>query len=240
MIKSDQEPQDQAIISIHDLMPHTMDRVEAILDWLKEKSIPPVSLLVVPGLDWKSSQIDQIRVLAAAGHPIVPHGWIHHTRPRRLYHRLHAAVISRDVAEHLDLDSAGVLALLQRSRAWFEKNEIPVGDLYIPPSWALGSITQDDLKAAPFSLFETTTGLLTQSCLKIPLPLVGFEADTPLRQHFLSWWNKTQVNKARKSGLPLRISIHPDDLNLLLRQQLEEIISVDWEFIGYDSFRALL
>ena len=43
----------KAVISIHDCMPETMDKIQRILKWLKERNIPPVTLLVVPGKNWK-------------------------------------------------------------------------------------------------------------------------------------------------------------------------------------------
>jgi predicted deacetylase len=217
----------KALVSIHDVMPHTMDRVERILGWLRAREVPPVTLLVVPGRPWSEKEIERLREFAAQGHPLAAHGWLHKTIPRKLYHRIHAALLSRNVAEHLDLDSAGVLQLMVRSRDWFRVNELPVPDFYVPPAWALGPVSTEDLLKAPYKRIETTRGLIH---LKgggsqfEKLPLTGYEADTPFREFFLRRWNAAQFRKARAKALPLRISIHPDDLELRIADQLDEQI----------------
>lgn len=248
----------KALVSIHDVMPHTLERVERIIEWLNERGVPPVTLLVVPGLQWEESQIDRLRELADAGYELAAHGWTHTTTPRRLYHRLHAALISRKVAEHLDLDSKGVLALMTRSKSWFRENNLPVPEFYVPPAWALGPISKDDLKKAPYRIIETTRGLLeinggttfqsstrpreADAQKRVPpkfsfqkLPLTGYEADTPFREFFLRRWNAAQAKSAKRHNLPLRISIHPEDLELRIADQMDEQIrSVD-EFDLYPT-----
>lgn len=256
----------KACLSIHDVMPHTLERVERILAWLQERGVPPVTLLVVPGHPWKVPQIERLRELAATGHELAAHGWQHETTPRRLYHRLHAALISRKVAEHLDLDSQGILELMQRSQNWFAENQLPLPDFYVPPAWALGPITKADLTKAPYRLIETTRGLIhlqatrtvEQNAPPAPaqagdkigpirhrpedesravnfqkLPLTGYEADTAFRECFLRRWNASQARSAARSNRPLRISIHPDDLELRLADQLEQQINAAETFLPY-------
>lgn len=229
----------KALISIHDLMPETMDRVQDILDWLRARSVPPVTLLVVPDKAWSPEGIDQLRRLAAAGHPLAAHGWRHVTEPRRPWHRLHAALISRNVAEHLALDSPGIRQLMQQSHQWFGKHDLPAPKLYVPPAWALGKISRAHLAALPYPQIETTSGLLQRDPASgyqmKKLPLTGYEADTTLRAAALRKWNRWQARSAEKTDRPLRISIHPDDFHLRLRDQLETQIDSVKNFISYDS-----
>ena len=228
-----------AIVSIHDVMPETLDRVDAIIARLERSEISPVTLLVVPGRAWTERQIDRLRELAARGYPLAAHGWVHHTRPRKLYHRLHSLLASRNVAEHLDLDSAGVLDLLKRSKAWFAANGLPEPDFYVPPAWALGWVSKADLARAPFKRIETTRGLLfPPDGRRAGLPLTGFEADTRMREAFLRPWNSWQARSARRSGRPLRISIHPFDPEYRLNDQMDRILDDGWRFIGYDAVDA--
>ena len=249
-----------ALVSIHDVMPHTQARVECLLDWLKARGVPPVALLVVPGRPWEPAQLDRLRELAAEGYELAAHGWQHETLPRRFYHRLHAAFISRNVAEHLDLGSAGIFALMLRSRDWFGEHGLPLPDLYVPPAWALGPLSQTHLAQLPYRLVETTRGLIhlkgkaapavspsngslpqsggqSATAKRLPvfqkLPLTGYEADTPFRECFLRRWNAAQLRTAERRHLPLRISIHPDDLELRLPDQLEQqLLAVD-NFLPY-------
>ncbi|MEO0510868.1 MAG: polysaccharide deacetylase family protein [Verrucomicrobiota bacterium] len=253
----------KALVSIHDVMPHTFERVERILEWLKKQQVPPVTLLVVPGRLWQPGQIERLRVLATEGYELAAHGWLHETTPRRPYHRLHAALLSRNVAEHLDLDSSGILELLKRSRNWFSQNELPKPEFYVPPAWALGPISQNDLAQAPYQLIETTRGLIhltrdpcsNVSAKKSPsserpeprvtrsfrkLPLTGYEADTPFREFFLRRWNAAQAKSAKNNNLPLRISIHPDDLELRVANQMSRQIQSVETFLTYTDKQALL
>ncbi len=229
-----------ALISIHDLMPETMDRVERILNWLTKYKVPPVSLLVVPGKPWNAVQIDKLKSLSASGHELIAHGWRHETVPKKIYHRIHSAFISQNVAEHLNLRSNEIKRLMQRSHDWFEENGLSAPVSYIPPAWALGPIYSEDLHQTPYALIETTSciRLLKQSTsgeIVIKLPLTGFEADTMIRANFLKTWNNLQTKKAKHSGLPLRISIHPNDLNLKLFNQLERIVKSCNSFLSYKS-----
>jgi predicted deacetylase len=233
----------KALVSIHDVMPHTLERVDRIINWLDARDVPPVTLLVVPGRPWEPQQIERLQQLAAAGHELAAHGWHHRTRPRRLYHRLHAALISRNVAEHLDFDSPGILALMQRSHNWFTDNGLPRPDFYVPPAWALGSMKKSDLAQLPYQMIETTRGLIhlvrdggLPTIQFQKLPLTGYEADTPLRKFFLRRWNAAQANAAARKNLPLRISIHPDDLELRVADQMEQHIRAVTEFLPYKNF----
>lgn len=220
-------------------MPRTMPRVEAILRHLHGAGVPPVTLLVVPGLDWSPAQLERLRELAALGHPMAAHGWCHHTEPRRLRHRLHAALISRNVAEHLALDTAGVLELMQRSQDWFPAQDLPRPTLYVPPAWALGAVGPADLAQTPYAQVEVTSGVWQREAngpfRLVRLPLTGYEADTPLRQWFLTRWNGWQVRRACQRGLPLRLSIHPDDLHLRVAGQLREHLAMPWQCLPYGS-----
>lgn len=224
------------LVSIHDLMPETMPQVETILAWLEAKGVPPVTLLVVPGKTWTPEHIERLSALATKGHPLAAHGWHHQTRPRRWQHRVHALFISRNVAEHLDLNSSGILTLLDRSRAWFSANNLPTPELYVPPAWALGPISTVDLAKSNFKQIEVTRGILTPASNSLQkLPLTGFEADNALRAGFLKIWNSLQIQKARRQNKPLRISIHPQDLNLRLSTQMERLFELPWNYLNYSD-----
>ena len=233
------QPLVKALVSIHDVMPGTMARVEALLEWLRTREVPPVALLTVPGKDWSPAGIQRLRQLAGLGHELVAHGWNHQTRPRRLYHRCHALLISRNVAEHLDHDAEGVFALMERSGTWFARNGLPAPTAYVPPAWALGPLQKEAWPLLPYRVIETTRGIIhTREARRAALPLTGFEADTPLRQAFLTRWNKQQAAKAVRAGMPLRISIHPDDLQLRLAGQMDELIQRAGQFISYRDLQT--
>lgn len=226
----------KALVSIHDLMPETFELVEQLLDWLQNHNVPPVTLLVVPGKDWLPSQIERLRQLADLGYELAAHGWYHRTNPKKLFHKCHAALLSRNVAEHLDLDSRGVFELMLRSGQWFSEQNLPEPQTYVPPSWALGPLKRSCWPDLPYRIIETTSGIIdTRRQKRTPLPLVGFEADTDLRSGFLSSWNKIQTARALRLKKVLRISIHPKDLQLRLAGQMEAIIRQPGQFIRYQD-----
>lgn len=220
-------------------MPETWSEIGDILQWLKARHVPPVSLLIVPGREWKPCHLKQIKDWSEEGHPLIAHGWFHHVEEiRGLRHRLHSALISRNVAEHLALSSTGILDLLKRAKEWFEQNDLPSPKFYVPPGWALGPIKNEHLAQAPYDLIETTRGLIDPSTgERENLPLTGFEADTWLRETALRCWNARAVTKARRQRTPLRLSLHPFDLKLRLRDQLEEIVAMDWDYLNYTQVR---
>jgi len=215
-----------AFLSIHDVMPDTLEKVMDIMGYLKNYEIHHPSLLVVPGLDWTEKQVRILQSFADRGCELIAHGWHHRCSVRRPFHRLHSALISRNVAEHLDLHRPEILDLMRRSHDWFEKHQLPAPAVYVPPAWALGSLKAEDLLQTPFSVLETQFGLRYRRSQTLSetayLPLSGYEADTPLRESFLRTWNSVQLKISVLRTLPLRISIHPFDLELRIADQLSK------------------
>jgi len=237
-------PRSPALISIHDCMPETWSRVEEILVRLRDHGIAKCSLLIVPGKEWHPSHIKRMRELSDQGYELIAHGWNHQTTPRRFVHLIHAFFLSRNVAEHLDLDSTAILELLQRSYRWFIDNNLPEPNCYIPPAWALGPLKKSDLQCSPFRMIEVTRGVLDCSNREypqmMPLPVVGFEADTFLRTGALGPWNVCQCHRIRQNGPALRIAIHPYDFELNLQKQLERVLAKGWKSLTYRDLLASL
>ena len=204
----------RAHATIHDVRPDTLDRVARLLDLL-DVAGPRVALLVVPGLDWSSDDVDRLRDWAAAGHELAGHGWVHRRRPRTLYHRLHARIISRDQAEHLSASRSDVQALVELGRAWFDRHDLPAPSYYVPPAWAMGRLHVGDLAAVGYRVAEVQWGYLDLGAERfLAAPLIGFEADTWWRERALGVFNAVQVALARRTGRPLRLGLHPFDLEL--------------------------
>ena len=231
-----------ALFSIHDVMPQTLPRVGALIERMQRAGLPMPALLVVPGRVWRSDSVARLRAWQDEGAELIAHGWRHRTRPRRLYHRLHALLISRQVAEHLALDHAGVQALMKRSRDWFGEQGLILPTTYVPPAWALG-LPAARLGELPFSCVETLSGVYLRRQQRIshhPLPLLGFEADTPWRARFLRFWNARQQRSAERRHRPLRIGIHPRDAELLLGAELERVLCRCWKPLAYAALPASL
>ena len=228
-----------ALLSIHDVMPETLDRVEAILRLLQENHLYPCTLLVVPGKEWSDADLDRLRVWSEQGKQLAAHGWKHKAdKILGGYHRLHSLLFSRGVAEHLERNSDGILALMGRSGAWFKEVNLPSPALYVPPAWALGCLREEDAPEVPFPLVETLSGLSrfsAQGRRRRRLPLCGYEADTAGRALFLRAFNAGQRGLARRSGRPLRLSIHPDDLSLRLGTDLRRDLRRALRPLSYEA-----
>lgn len=226
-----------AIISVHDVMPDTLGRVEHLLtSLLQDVPNEHVLLLVVPGLSWSADQINTLKQWQQNGYEIAGHGWLHQVdQIRTSYHRLHSYFLSRNAAEHLSKTAGDLKQLLIQNRQWFSEHEFQRPRFYVPPAWALGSVRRTTLFKLGFTGLETTRGICSLADGRTRLlPLVGFEADTASRALWLRLWNRVNFIVARKRR-PVRISIHPFDDDYRLANQMRQMIavsqSVHWQSI---------
>ncbi|WP_258870814.1 polysaccharide deacetylase family protein [Wenzhouxiangella sp. 15181] len=207
-------------ISIHDVMPETLDRVAEQLDLIERHCPGPVTLLVVPGKEWTDSDLDRLRAWAADGHPLAGHGWTHRARHiRGLKHRLHSLFISRDCAEHLALSPSEIVDLMTRNRQWFTDHHLPAPELYVPPAWALGPVSATELRPTGFERVETISGHLDLATGRFQRSaLIGFEAASAWQMPALKISNA--LNRLLAVRWPLRIALHPNDHRLPLAADL--------------------
>ena len=228
-----------AILSIHDVAPHTIERVARIIEKLPSRAKQHLILLVIPGLAWNDHQIAQLQKWERTGYILAGHGWLHKTKKiQTIFHKLHSIFISRDVAEHLSLSEHEILALMKNNRAWFEQNELSTPNCYVPPAWALGRISKQTLTKSGYRFIETTKGYIDlQAGEEKNLPLIGFEADSGFRKQSLYLWNlvNAKISSVKK---PVRMSIHPyDDEHLLASSMWAYLEKVD-TFHHYDELFA--
>ncbi|MFN3191465.1 MAG: polysaccharide deacetylase family protein [Aureliella sp.] len=228
----------RGLVSIHDVMPETMKQVGELIKLCRNCSIESPMLLIVPGKGWRPDELTQIRRWQEQGCELAGHGWSHHTSTIvSWYHRFHSLLLSRNVAEHLSMSSEQILTLIQRCSRWFPAHDLEPPVLYVPPAWAMGSVTNDSLRSCGFRMLETTSGILIPSIERHHrLPLVGFEADTLARTTFLRRFNQICRQVAQRVGL-FRISLHPFDQQLLLKDDLERTLaSQDWRPVTYVDY----
>ncbi|MGA1193364.1 MAG: polysaccharide deacetylase family protein [Kiritimatiellia bacterium] len=212
-------------ISIHDVMPETMDQTAHLLEFLVRHGVPSAMLLVVPGRAWRLEQIEQLRAWQGAGCELAGHGWTHEVGHfGSWYHRLHGLLISRKVAEHLVLDEDGIAELIQRNHEWFIRHDFPPPACYVPPAWAMGRIRRSRLRELPFTTYEYLSGVYhARTGVFEQQALAGFEADTAWRALALSASNRWQTRVARRTE-KLRIALHPHDLSLRLAHTIPALL----------------
>lgn len=216
----------KTLLTIHDVMPETLDPVLGIISLLDSHNLPPAPLLVSPGHDWTTESLQTLRELSDKGHELAGHGWTHRARHiRSLGHRLHALLLSRRAAEHLALSDQELRDMLRKCFQWFLDNRLPPPSTYVPPAWGLGKLSRKTMRQLPFRWFETLTGIYDSHTNRFqPLPLIGFEADTPARKTSLSAFNAANLTLARLTRRPLRVAIHPHDLQLELADNLRNFL----------------
>lgn len=235
-----------AVISIHDVMPSTMQNVSSILDGLLDKvDKNKVLLLIVPGLDWSNEQIQQLKTWQDQGYELSGHGWLHDVRDiSTFYHKLHSLFISRRAGEHLSHSESELTELLNKNFNWFEQHGLERPLLYVPPAWALGKVGLESVKQQSYRYFEVTSGIIDfVNSKKYWLPLAGFQADTKLRAVFLRPWNRLNWMVASEQR-PIRISIHPHDLEYHLSDQLRTMTghskAVSWRSLFLEPVGSLV
>jgi len=214
------------LVSLHDVMPRTLDAVEEQLRLLAGVGVPRVTLLVVPGRDWGVGELDRLLAWREAGHELAGHGWRHRARHvLGLKHRVYAALVSRSAAEHLALEPSEILALLRRNHTWFVDHGLGAPDLYVPPAWALGRLPVAAYAEAGFSLVEDLRGVHDlRSGRRHVVPAVGFEAINRWRALVLKGSNAGNRLLGRGRGL-LRLALHPRDLRLFLHEDVEKALA---------------
>lgn len=213
------------LVSVHDVMPDTVGEVRSLVRELDDNDIGPVTFLVVPGGAWTPAQLAWLRTRQKSGDVLAGHGWRHRAgTPRGLYDRLHRRFFSRGVAEHLALDSDGIASVIERCFAWFAENDLRSPTLYVPPAWAMGSISRARLRELPFEHYETLGGVYHARDDRFErIPLLGFEADTAFRATTLRIFNVVNHALAKRHGRA-RVAIHPRDRRLLLSQDLSRLL----------------
>ena len=208
-------------ISIHDVAPENINTIENIVNVLRFKyNITKLSLLIIPGLNWNTEQIKKMKNWQVQGIQVVAHGWTHVAQKKKSFlHIIHSFIISKDCAEHLSKNREDIVHLINKSFNWFIKNNFESPTLYVPPAWALGKINRNDIFLLPFDMVECTTGMFYKGKYRF-LPLIGFEAKTLIRSKLLKFFNVINFIFGKLVGI-VRITVHPNDFNLLLSDDVK-------------------
>ena len=223
------------IVSIHDAMPSNLENVLEIIDVLKSLGVDLITLLVVPGKNWRHADITLLKKLQVyGGVELAGHGWRHGVDHfGTLRHRLHGLTISRKEAEHMALKQNRISELIRRSHNWFHEVGLKPPDLYVPPAWAMGQIDRKKLRALPYRYYETLLGVYDSYHDRTqPMAVCGYMADSAVRLLFLRCINA--INR-RLAFLPLRIAIHPNDLQLPMATELKAYLKRNSCFSGYGA-----
>ncbi len=228
------------IWSVHDVTPASIGRVDEIIELLSSVAgAQRICILIVPDGSWTDADVATLRGWEGRGYLLGAHGWSHRSlRPRGIYHRLHSLLFSRDVAEHLGRSTAELREIVARGQRWFDDAGLAPPALYVPPAWVLGALPLSAFHDTSMRWIETLTGIYDARRRRFHrLPLVGFEADTWLRAASLRCSNAINLALASTLRRPLRVAVHPDDLDLLLARDLRSMIAGGYTASSPDDLR---
>ena len=212
-------------VSIHDATPQNLDDIESIIQILQNQfDINKICILVIPGLNWNEIQLQRLRSWQKDGLEIAAHGWNHKAQDKKsFYHKIHSILMSANCAEHLSKKRQEIVKIIRHSYNWFIINDFKKPLLYVPPAWALGKITKQDLDRLAFTHYECTTGMVHNKkyCF---LPLLGFKEKTYIGAMLRRFFNSLNYFMAYFTG-SIRIAIHPKDFTLYLKKDIEKYLS---------------
>ncbi|MFP4521235.1 MAG: polysaccharide deacetylase family protein [Fibrobacterota bacterium] len=227
----------RVILSIHDVMPETFAGISRVADYFLSEGADKICFLVVPHPNWKESDLLRLREYQINGISFAGHGFLHHCgTPRTVYHKIHSVLISRNAAEHLAFQRGDLIEKVSGCAKWFEENGFGIPDLYVPPAWAMGQLKKDDMMSLPFRYYEFLSGVYDSDTDRFfSLPLAGFEADTELRKYILFAVNGIFSAVSKLTGRPLRVAVHPYDLQFKLRKSVQNMVGSADEFLNYSE-----
>jgi hypothetical protein len=97
----------------------------------------------------------------------------------------------------------------------------------------MGQIDKQDLEQLPFRQYETLAGVYDSGTGAFRrTAMVGFEADTAFRALSCRIWNRLNLRAAGTSK-PIRVAIHPSDLDLLLGDDLHDFLECGGQALSY-------
>jgi predicted deacetylase len=209
------------VASLHDVATATAEPSRRWMEFLEARGMR-VSMLVVPGpwrgcgpldLDWSLGA--WLRSRQSAGHDIAQHGWSHaepSTTARGLAARTAARIAARGCAEFWHLDRSEADRRLALGRAVMTTVGLTVSG-FVAPGWLMSPESRAAIAAAGFryttthtTVSDLVTGRVRTCSVLSQRPassIAGFGAAAT--RHIAEW----QVRRGR----PLRIAVHPSDLD---------------------------
>lgn len=204
-------------VSIHDVSPRWRAEVETALGWCHAIGAKP-GLLVVPDMHgaWPIASDEafcaRVRALAADGHELFLHGWLHRAKEGRgVRHAFAQRVVSAGEAEFAAYEEREGAGVLDRGLALFASLGFPVAG-FVPPAWARRAWLIPALRARGVDYVEDQLfAYAPVRGLRRLAPALNYASRTPGRR----WSSAAYARLGRaypRVGLPVRIAIHPADL----------------------------
>lgn len=209
------------MVSLHDVSPRHAAAVEAILEHLAGKGIPPVPLLVVPDFhgSWSLEDhpgfVDRLKEWEARGHELVLHGLRHREarpsdRAAGLDERFKRAFLTGGEGEFLALDGPRAGDLLGEGLAMWERVGLSRPTGFVPPAWLHNHTLDAELWKRGFLWTENHHGLRYADGRAIASPVISWASRDPFRR-IASRAVCPALERLWRGRETLRIALHPHD-----------------------------
>lgn len=205
-------------VSLHDVAPVTAELSRRWLELLEARSLR-VSLLVVPG-PWRggdmrssSSFLSWLRRAESNGHEVVLHGWDHTRAERPVGLRGHyGALMARGCEEFWTIPYEKAMGKIGNGLAVLRSEGFdPVG--FVAPGWLASNDSLRALRTLSMRYTVTHTRLIDIETTASERILVTSQRPGSLAGSALALGTRGLLNSVTTLARPVRIAIHPDDLN---------------------------
>lgn len=208
----------QLVVSLHDVAPATAESSRRWLELLEARSLR-ASLLVVPG-PWRgqglrssAAFLSWLRRAESNGHEVVLHGW-NHTRaipPTGLRGR-YGAVMARGCEEFWSLPYSAAMSKLGDGLAILRDEGFePVG--FVAPGWLLSDESLRALRTLAMRYTVTHTRVIDVATAKSERVFVTSQRPGSVVGSALALGTHGLLAALTTLSRPVRVAIHPDDLN---------------------------
>lgn len=237
------------IVSLHDLHPGSLFRIQEQVYFLKNLGVNTCSILCIPHyhhhlkLEEDSPTMKWLGKQASLGNDLVLHGYYHdradHTSGSFFYTRLYTA----NEAEFLDLSDTQVRERLETGSALWKKESWPLHG-FIAPAWLMPAAQNNLLQQMGFLYTTRLKGidLLTRKTY-IPSQSLCYSTRARWRKVTSLGWNRYLSRRLLSQNI-IRLSLHPNDLTFpAIRKQITSIIQMTlasgYEPVSYSQYAQM-
>ena len=207
---------DRLAVALHDVEPRSFARCREIREWLLERDVERITLLVIPAADLHPigsrapALAAWLRCRVARGDAVAQHGLSHKADARARWPR--SALASwqgGSAAEFPGLDRDDTARRVRTGRRLLNEIELdPLG--FVAPGYAYTRALKEEL-ADSFEWFADLRGIHTRAGADVRSPALCLGNSTPLKRAF----SPAVVRAAARSpGTLMRVDIHPADFDL--------------------------
>jgi predicted deacetylase len=203
-------------VAMHDVQPRSFQRCREIRNWLLERDVARVTMLVIPAADLHPvgtrapALASWLRARVASGDAVAQHGLSHtRTAPLSLTRSVLAGWQGGSAAEFPGLGREDAARRVRVGRRLLADIELdPRG--FVAPGYAYTRALRDVL-AESYDWFADLRCVWTRSRGKVPAAALCLGSSTPLKRAL----SPLVVSAAgRRAGAVMRVDIHPEDFGL--------------------------